>query len=315
MESPVNAEADPSGLLPAPGEPRRLPWLHGLVWLQRGFRMYTVQPVRWAAVLFLWLTLTLALPGALTWMLRQLSDALLAGARPVGLDSALGQPLTLLPFLVPLVMVLLFPVVFAGLMVGCQAVARGQRLEPAHLLAGFRHEPSRLVTVGGINTVGQIVIGWMLRDLFGDFDFARFDGPDPVSAATDLMLRLQDGSGLLFGITVLQTLLIAALWFAPPLLAFHRIGALEAVILSFRASMRNMGALTVYGLGTMILLVFVMGLSGSVGPGGILVGLIALLVLAATLTTVIGSIHASYCDIFGVGADQGLPARPQPPQA
>jgi len=295
--------SDPLLLVP-PGEPRRVPALHGLLWLQQGFRMFTAQPGRWGAVLGLWLWLTIALPMLLRWGLQQLSEVGLIALRPLGLEDTLGDALSVLPMLVPLAMVLLFPLVFAGLMVGCQAAARGEPLRPSHLIAGFEREPGRLVTVGGINAIGQIlmsaVIGWMVHNHFADVDLSSLNSGDPLTASQAALVleRLSDMLPSVLPVLVLQIVLMAALWFTPPLLAFHQQGALAAVRASVQACARNPASLIVYALAMVLMLAFVGALSLSVQAGGVLFGLIALLVLAAALTTVIGSVYVSYCDIF-----------------
>ena len=298
----MNTLTDPLLLVP-PREPRRVPALHGLLWLQQGFRLFTAQPARWGAVLGLWLWLTIVLPTLLGWGLQQVREVGLIALRPIGLADTLGDALSVLPMLVPLAMVLLFPLVFAGLMVGCQAAARGEPLRPAHLIAGFEREPGRLVTVGGINAVGQIlmsaVIGWLVRSHFADVDLSSLNtAPLTPSQAALVLQRLSEMLPSVLPVLVLQIVLMAALWFTPPLLAFHQQGALAAVRASVQACARNAASLIVYALAMVLMLAFVGAISLSVQDGGVVFGLIALMVLAAALTTVIGSVYVSYCDIF-----------------
>ena len=300
MEPPL-IEPLPEVLAKPPAEPRSVPALHGLLWLQQGFRMFTAQPGRWIIVLGVWLWAVILLPGVLTTALNYASQAALVALRPTGLDDTAAMLLDILPLLVPLVMVLLFPLVFAGLMIGCRAAAMGEAVHPRHLLAGFEREPARLVTVGGINAIGQIlmsaVIAWLIRDRFGDLDLNVPDGPE---AAAKIQLIAERFSGMLpflLPVVVLQTLLMAALWFTPPLLAFHDMSPLAAVRASTLACARNAGSLTVYALAVMLMLSFVGAVSLSL-QAGVLFGLLALGVLAAALTTVIGSVYVSYRDIF-----------------
>ena len=43
-------------------------------------------------------------------------------------------------------------------MFGCHALAQGEELELAHLFAGFQQHAQKLVTLGGINLVAQLLI-------------------------------------------------------------------------------------------------------------------------------------------------------------
>ena len=63
-----------------------------------------------------------------------------------------------IPKLGPLLFNLLFPVFFAGLMLGCRALEQGKKLDIGYLFAGFRENASSLVTVGGIYLVGMLIV-------------------------------------------------------------------------------------------------------------------------------------------------------------
>ncbi len=287
-------------LLPT-AEIRQVPALHGLLWLQRGFRLFAAQPLRWMQLLSLWLGLALVMPLMLTVALENVRKAILIALNPLNLDESVASLLGILPMLPPLAMVLLFPLVFAGLMVGCATVAHGGRLQPRHLFAALRVEPSRLVTVGGINAVGQILmsqaIAWLIHDRVGDLDFNIPSGPHAAQAMAEQLDRLQAVTPLVLPVLVLQTLLMAALWFTPPLLVFHNITPLAAVRLSISGCARNMGALSVYSLALVLMLSLVGALALS-ASAGIVFAVIALLVLGAAMTTMIASLYVSYCDIF-----------------
>lgn len=295
-----------AGLLLPPREPRRVPALHGLLWLQQGFRLFTAQPGRWSAVLGLWLWLTIVLPSLLSWALDRVRQLAMIALQPVGLDQTFAYLLDVLPALAPLAMLLLFPVMLAGLMIGCQAVARGEPLRPGHLIAGFEREPGRLVTVGGVNAVGQIlmsaVIGWLVHDHLGDVDLSGLDelqGAEAAARASLILQRIADMLPEMLPVLVLQTVLMAVLWFTTPLLAFHEMGALTAVRASIRACVRNPASMGVYSLATLVLVALVSALVMS-AQVGVVFALIALIVTVALVTTGIGSIYVSYRDIFDV---------------
>lgn len=294
-------EAPHAPALIAPAAPIRVPAMHGLLWLQQGFRLFTAQPGRWVLVLGLWLGLSLLTPMLLAMALEDVRQAVTIALSPLGLDDSLTGLLQILPVLAPLAMVLLFPLVFSGLMVGCAAVAAGAPLHPRHLFAAFARDPGRLVTVGGINAVGQILISesiaWFVRDRLGGAELKMPEGPDAAQNAAQLLTQLRELTPLVLPVVVLQTLLMAALWFTPPLLVFHDMSPLAAVRASLSACARNAGALAVYALAVVVMLSLVAAISLSAGSG-LVFSLIALLVLAAAMTTVIASLYVSYRDIF-----------------
>src|SRR5687768_18564460 len=70
----------------------------------------------------------------------------------------IAATLSLIPMAGQFIFTLLSPVFLAGLMIGCKALEQGDKLEIAHLLAGFRHTSGPLITIGGIYLVGQVLI-------------------------------------------------------------------------------------------------------------------------------------------------------------
>lgn len=81
--------------------------------------------------------------------------------------------------------------------------------------------------------------------------------------------------------------LIMAYWFAPALVLFHDMKALDAMRLSFSACLRNVLPFLIYGVISAVLLVLAM----------IPLGL-GLLVMIPTMTA---SLYISYKDIFNIG--------------
>jgi len=287
-------------LLP-PTEPRHVSPLSGLLWIRDGFKLFVAQPGHWLLVLGLWLILALVMPTLITVALEDLRHAILIAVSPLGLQDILGGLLEIVVLLAPLSTVLLFPVVFAGLMVGCGEVAYGRRLMARHLFAAFFREPARFITVGGINAVGQILmsqaIAWFIHDRLGDLDLTMNDSLSAAQNLNILMDKLSQLTPLVLPVLLLQTFLMAALWFTPPLLVFHHLSPLAAVRSSLVGCGRNIGALLVYSLAVVVMLTFVGAVSMSAGSG-ILFALLALVVLVAAMTTVIASLYVSYRDIF-----------------
>lgn len=191
--------------------------------------------------------------------------------------------LSLIPMAGQFIFTLLSPVFLAGLMIGCRALEQGEKLEIAHLLAGFRNTPGPLITIGGIYLVGQVLIlglfmlvgGDVLMDLL--IDGKRVDENELKSVSGNML------SASLVGLTLSVPLMMAT-WFAPLLVIFNGMGAVDAMRLSFVACLKNIIAFQIYGI-TLVALVILATMPYGLG-------------LFILIPTLFGSIYASYRDIF-----------------
>src|SRR6185369_16430 len=125
------------------------------------------------------------------------------------------------------------------------------------LVAGLKYAPQRLFTTGAL-----YLVGWLAIYAF----YELIDGP--------LALFLPPLAGFSF---------LIAIWFMPPLVAFHDLSPLSALTKGFAACAHNAWVFVVFGV-LMALLHFVALL-----PAGL--GLIVLMPVA------MGALHASYRDI------------------
>ena len=188
-----------------------------------------------------------------------------------------------IPMLGQLVFTLLSPVLLAGLMVGCKALEQGEELEIAHLFAGFRKNPTPLITIGGIYLVGQVLIigvamligGSVMLDLL--MGGKEFDQATLMNMMSNIMLALLVAMAL-------SIPLMMATWFAPLLVIFDDMPALAAMRLSFFACLKNFMPFLIYGIMLLVLAVV------AAIPFGL-----GLFVLVPTL---FASIYASYKNIF-----------------
>ena len=233
-------------------------------WIVGGFGLFRQNPVIWIALFFIYLLVAMVL--------------------------------SIVPLVGPIVLNLLAPVFMAGFMLGCRALEMDEELEINHLFAGFKTNTAQLVTVGGIYLVGAIVIVGIVFIFFGAdamsglFSGHMAEGHPPVDpeagAAPALALLIILGAMLP---------LIMAYWFAPALVLFHDMKAVDAMKLSFFACLRNILPFMVYGVISAVLLVLAM----------IPLGL-GLLIMIPTMTA---SLYVSYKDIFNIdtlGVDEVL---------
>ena len=224
----------------------------GWQWIVEGFGLFRQSPVIWIALFFVYLLI--------------------------------GMAISIIPVAGPIVLNLLAPVFMAGFMLGCRAIENGGELELNHLFAGFKQNTSQLITVGGIYLAGLIVIIGIVFMMTGGADLSaissgRMFGEDVVATAASEGFLL----ATLVGLAVLAPLMMAY-WFAPILVVFHDMKAVEAMKISFVACLRNVLPFTVYSLITMVLMLL------AAMPLGL-----GLLVMIPTMTA---SLYASYKDIF-----------------
>ncbi|HXF67327.1 MAG TPA: BPSS1780 family membrane protein [Burkholderiales bacterium] len=236
-------------------EARALEASRGWRWIVDGFELFRRSPL-------VWIVLTLVM--VLLWMAS-----------------------LMIPVLGPLLFNLLSPVLFAGLMIGCRALERGEPLEIGHLFAGFRDQAAALVTVGGVYLVGTIVVlGLVFVSAGGSMMPAVMPKPGTDleivgAAARSLALAFAVGAAAYVPLLML-------VWFAPPLIVFQRMAPVDAMKLSFGACWKNVLPFLVYGAAALALWI--------IASIPFLLGLIVL------VPVLICSVYASYRDVFAARA-------------
>ena len=235
-------------------EARKVGAINGWLWIKQGFWLFRKSPL-------LWVSLT-----------------------AIGIIGMLG--LAFVPVVGDPLATLLFPVLLAGYMLGCHAQAQGAELELAHLFAGFQRNAQQLVTLGGINLVIKLLILGVMKMTGGaelvDILTSGKQVEDPV-----VLLRAVESAGMALPVgLILFSLLMMAMQFAPMLVVFGKMLPVAAMRASFRAFLRNIMPITVYGV---MLLPFAYAAS--------LPMMLGWLVL---MPVVITSMYATYRDLFPV---------------
>lgn len=244
-------------------EPQRLQADQGWQWIKLGYRLFARAPLLWIVLLAI-----------------SLSGMIAISVVPV-LGNVLGS--------------LLIPAWLAGVMTGCRAVEQGEELELAHLLNGFKHRTSELVTLGGIALIGQLLIMGIMMALGGGVLAGMMMGDTPPHDPA-MMAQAMAGGGIamLIGLLLFSALMMA-MQFAPMLVYFHGLTPVEALKLSLRGFLANVGPMLIYGIG-MLILAFLASLPMMLGW----------IVLVPVLVT---SLYTSFSAIFP------LPQEPAPPSA
>lgn len=242
------------------GEPIRVSAGRGIDWLVEGWRLLMRAPLMLLAI--------------------SLTSLLLYGL--VGLIPLLGS----------LAILLFWPALTAGFFLALKHAHEGRTVAFADLFAPFT-ELSGLVTLGALYLLAVVVISvvgvgvLVVLGGFAAFSGGGLDQLDWASLGPGLLL-----AGLLF--MVLMSLVAMAFIFAPILVHQEQVPAIEALKLSFQASLRNMLPFLLWGL-ALTLGGFVLGLLMLIPFVGPLI-LLAFCVLIMPLSA--GSLYCAYRDIF-----------------
>jgi hypothetical protein len=200
-----------------------------------------------------------------------------------------------------ILLALFTPVFLGGLMLGCRALEKGERLEIAHFFAGFRNSTLSLITIGACYLIGNVVIAMLMYAIGGQAIQQIVAGQAQNVDPAVLMQAIGPALVALLVGMALSVPLTMAMWFAPLLVVFGNQRPALALRYSFIACVRNTLPFLVYGLVILVPLVVLMApfdLANMERNPGLWV--IALLVLP--------SIYTSYRDIF-----RDIPASPATP--
>lgn len=153
--------------------------------------------------------------------------------------------LAVVPILGPLASFILGPVFTAGLVIAGRTAAEGGEPRFAQLFDGFRHRFGTLAAVGALYLVGTVAIMLVVSLLTGVGLFGMMGSSTPPDTLAALGGRLAIAILLMLALMVP---LVMALWFAPPLVVFNDLGAVESMKASFAGCLKNILPFLFYGL-------------------------------------------------------------------
>ncbi len=189
----------------------------GASWLGQGFALFRGQPLAWIALSAGWLVITLGL--------------------------------LLVPLVGGVIANFLQPVFFASFALAARKQQGGGAVETGDLFLGFRTHPRTLINIGALLLFAEFAI-FALMALVGlptAADTPAGTMPDLAAYAKQLQ-----GKEWILGLGLLATAAVkGALWFAPPLIAFHGLSTTHAIRWSVYAALSNLGAMLIYGLALM----------------------------------------------------------------
>ncbi len=198
----------------------------GIEWIKMGFRQLFAAPGPW----FLGI---LALYGALI----------------------LGAVIPLLNILMVIASPFMNPIILGGFFAAGEAQARTGKFPVGVVFDGFRRRTAQLLAVGGLVLVASIVIlgiGFVLAGGPALFGAITAGGGEPPADFVGKMVLAYLVVLLLF-VPVMM-----AAWFAPPLVMFNNLGAVEAMQQSFNACLKNFVPFLLYGVGAFVVIVVAM---------------------------------------------------------
>lgn len=243
-----------------------LPARTGWDWLKRGMRLFRKQPVALTSLLF--------------------ASILLA----IGISA--------LPFIGPIIVVVLIPSFSMAFMQACLMIENDQRVTAAVLLTGFRKP-----VLGGLCKVGVIYLGVFLvltaiALLVTPESLRQLPANIKLDPKDKLPFTLSDVLAV-FGLLILETVSLLTLCFAAPLTYWKRMGPGKATFYSFFAVIRSarvFGVLLLswFGIFTAITFVVVNLFSAIALAQVVLMWLMFLFILFLQC-----AIYAGYRDIFG----------------
>ena len=183
----------------------------GAGWIGEAFALFRRAPLAWMALCSAWIVITLVL--------------------------------LLVPYIGQAVANFLQPVFFASFAVAAYKQSAGEPVLVADLFSGFRRNLRALVNLGIIILAAVMAIIFAMGFLGLPVTVPAGENP----SINDYVESLHGKEWLIATTFLLIVVVKSAVWFAPPLIAFHGMGAIEAIRWSVYAAISNIGAMIVYG--------------------------------------------------------------------
>jgi hypothetical protein len=188
-----------------------LPASRGAGWLADAFRIFRRAPLAWIGLCAGWIAITVGL--------------------------------ILIPFLGIVIANLLQPAFFASFAICAYRASAGEPFTAADLFAGFKRNMRALLHVGTVLLVAELAISILMVVL----GLPVLKGGEQITVE-EYANALQANLWIVAVGLVLTALVRGALWFAPPLISFHGMGAMQAMRWSLYAAIANLGTMILYAL-------------------------------------------------------------------
>ena len=194
----------------------------GAFWLAEAFNLFRRKPMAWIGLCMGWIVITFGL--------------------------------ILVPFIGGVIANFLQPAFFASFAIAAYRQTQGEPVVMGDLFTGFRRNLRSLVNLGALLLIAEIAI-FALMALLG----LPMAGAEDGSFTMGEYVQMLKGKEWILAVGFLLTVIVkGALWFAPPLIAFHGMTTGHAIRWSAYAALANLGAMMVYG--ATLLAIFFLGL-------------------------------------------------------
>ena len=186
-------------------------------WLLEAFGIFRKKPMAWIGLTAGWLVITFGL--------------------------------IVIPLIGGVIANFLQPVFFASFAIAAFRQGRGEPVLMGDLFIGFKRNLRALVNLGAILLIVEIAI-FALMALLGLPMAGAADKPFTVDEYVE---TLRGKEWILIVGFLLTVAVKGALWFAPPLIAFHDMSMAHAMRWSVYAALANLGAMILYGIALFVL--------------------------------------------------------------
>lgn len=190
-----------------------VPASRGAAWLAEAFGLFRRKPFGWIGLCTGWLVITFGL--------------------------------IFIPLIGGVAANFLQPVFFASFAIVALRQSAGEAVVMGDLFLGFRRNVRALINLGAVMLLAEIAIFMVMALLGLPMGGGTEDKPMTMAEYVEALQGKEWILALGFGLTVLVK---GALWFAPPLIAFHDMTTGQAMRWSLYAAISNLGAMVVYGI-------------------------------------------------------------------
>ena len=248
------------------------------------------------------------------------AELLFAGLGPLAGLASLWLLISLVAVVIPVIgqlfLVLLTPLLTAGVLVGYDQVRNGQAPTPLTLFVGWKDPRRRagLLVIGAWSIAGSMLaagvfIGWLGGQLSAEQLEAAMASPETLAQALE---GASIGGGLLIS-GLIFALMISAIYFAIPLVMFERWPTMTALVTSIKAVIGNWAAFLGFGLafilvaaGLGLILVLIMAVTMALGQVGVIIGQVLILIATMFMQMLMaGAQYIAFCQVFGRNTDEG----------
>jgi hypothetical protein len=165
--------------------------------------------------------------------------------------AIIGGGLGAIPQIGTLAVYFIVPLLFGGVMIGCDAVYKGQPASVAHLFAGFSSHAGKLAGIGLATLLVHAGIFLIIGVIFGSeiaLTLSGIEQADMSDAA--FLVRLLLASLVMLS---LSAPIYMALWFSYALVVINDFSAIQALKTSFFGCLKNVVPFLIYGVMALLL--------------------------------------------------------------